>query len=441
MVGERRFELPTSASRTLRANQAALLPVVVILYGRTVFRSTSGEKNKMKYVVLIIDGAAGHPLTQFSGKTCLELACTPNLDSLVKEGQIGQTSNVPEGMEPSSAIACMSVLGYNPKVYYRGRSAIEALSMGIDINEDEIVFRCNLVTVKDGNMFDYSAGHITTGEASELITALDKELGNANTHFYPGVSYRHILKLKGSEVSLSASCTPPHDIAGKPIQNYLPVGQGSGLLRDFMQRSEAILAGHSVNLARRSRGEAEATTIWLFWPSGQIPSLLPFQKEHGLKAGMITGVDLLKGLAQMAKMKVIKIPGVTDGLDNNYAAQGVGTLKALEKLDMVIVHVEAADEAGHSGSIEHKIEAIERTDREIISRLREYNADKLRLLILPDHPTPIDIKTHTAEPVPFLLWGQGFNPNGRQRFTEVEAQSSGFLIKAGYDIMNRLIKP
>jgi len=395
----------------------------------------------MKYVVLIIDGAAGHPLPQRNGKTCLELARTPNLDVLVGEGQIGLTCNVPEGMEPSSAIACMSVLGYNPRLYYRGRSAIEALSMGINIENDEVVFRCNLVAIKNGKMLDYSSGHITTGEAKEIIATLNKELGNASIHFFPGVSYRHILKLKGHEASLEACCTPPHDIAGKPIESFLPSGKGSDILRDLMQRSEAILAGHPVNQARKIRGEIKATTIWLFWPSGQIPSLLPFQKEHGLKAGLITGVDLLRGLAQMAKMDVIRVPGVTDGLDNDYLAQGLGALKALEKLNMVIVHVEAPDEAGHSGSIEHKIEAIEKTDREIISRLSTYKGDDLRLLILPDHPTPIDIQTHTSEPVPFLLWGPGFDPNGRSRFTELEARSSGFFIQAGYDIMNKLINP
>jgi 2,3-bisphosphoglycerate-independent phosphoglycerate mutase len=395
----------------------------------------------MKYIVLIIDGAAGHPLPQRSGKTCLELARTPNLDSLVKEGQIGLTCNVPEGMEPSSAIACMSILGYNPQIYYRGRSAIEALSMGIKIEKGETVFRCNLVTLKDGKMLDYSAGHISTGEARELITAVGLSLGDAQTSFYPGVSYRHILKLKNREESLKAICTPPHDIAGKAIENYLPKGQGSAILNDLMQRSEAILAQHPINIARKSRGELAATTIWLFWPSGQIPSLLPFQKEHGIKAAMITGVDLLNGLAQMAQMEVIKVPGVTDGLDNDFKAEGSAAIKVLEKLDMVIVHVEAPDEAGHSGLIDHKIEAIEKTDQEIISLIREYKADKLRLLILPDHPTPIDIQTHTAEPVPFLLWGPGFKSNQKQRLTESEASSSGFFIQAGYDIMNKLINP
>jgi 2,3-bisphosphoglycerate-independent phosphoglycerate mutase len=369
----------------------------------------------MKYCVLIIDGAAGRPLPSKGGKTSLELARTPNLDGLVREGRLGLTCNVPEGMEPSSAVACMSIMGYDPKIYYKGRSAIESLSMGINIGPDEIVFRCNLVAVQDGKMLDYSAGHITTAEAKELIMALEKSLGAADIHFYPGVSYRHILKIKGREEALNALCTPPHDISGKPVEGYLPRGQGSGLLIELMRRSEAVLKDHPVNLARKSRREIPATTIWLFWPSGQVPVLPAFRQEFGVEGAMISGVDLLRGIAQMAKMDVLKVPGVTDGLDNDYAAQARGALQALEKHDLVIIHVEAPDEAGHSGSIEHKVEAIEKTDREIIGRLCEYKADRLRLLILPDHPTPIEIKTHTGEPVPFLLWGPGFKPNGANK--------------------------
>jgi 2,3-bisphosphoglycerate-independent phosphoglycerate mutase len=395
----------------------------------------------MKYVVLIIDGAAGHPLPQHGGKTSLELARTPNLDALAKESQVGLTCNVPEGMEPGSAVACMSILGYNPALYYTGRSCIEALSMGLSIDKTEVVFRCNLVCVQDGKMLDYSAGHITSKEARELILAVDQKLGDINTHFFPGVSYRHILRLKGHKELLDTVCTPPHDISGKAVQSYLPAGKGSRILRDLMRKSESILAKHPVNLARKSQGKLPATTIWLFWPSGQVPSLQSFQKTYGLKAAMITGVDLLRGLAHMTRMDVVKIKGVTDGLDNDYNAQGLGALQALEKHDLVFVHVEAPDEAGHSGSIEHKVEAIEKTDQEIVSLLRKYSGDQLRVLILPDHPTPIDIKTHSPEPVPFLLWGPGFKSNQAKRLTEVEAGSSGFIIKAGYDIMNKLINP
>jgi 2,3-bisphosphoglycerate-independent phosphoglycerate mutase len=394
----------------------------------------------MKYCILIIDGAAGHPLPQRGNKTCLELARTPELDAFVREGRLGMTCNVPEGMEPSSAIACMSILGYDPRTYYRGRSAIEAVSMGIPISPGETVFRCNVVAVRDGKMFDYSAGHITTDEARQLIQAVESQMGSAEIMFFPGVSYRHILKIKGHEEAVAAVCTPPHDIPGQPVAGYLPRGKGSRLLRDLMQRSEAILKEHPVNLARLSRGETPATTIWLFWPSGQIPALPSFQQSYGLRAAMISGVDLLRGLARMADMEIIKIAGVTDGLDNDYAAQGQGALQALETHDLVVVHVEAPDEAGHSGSIEHKVEAIERTDREIISRLRGFKPGQWRLLILPDHPTPIDIQTHTGEEVPFLLWGPGFSANGARRLTESGARAANFSIPAGYDIIKRLIK-
>ncbi len=393
----------------------------------------------MKYCVLIIDGSAGHPLPQRGGRTCLELARTPNLDALAESGRVGLVRTVPPGMEPSSALACMSILGYDPRVYYKGRSAIEALSMGIDIAEGEAVFRCNLVSIQDGKMADYSAGHITTGEASKLIASLQEALGDAATRFFAGVSYRHVLKLKGREEALKALCTPPHDIPGKPIADFLPKGEGSEVLRDLMHRSEAVLSVHPVNLDRLSRGEAPATTIWLFWPSGQVPGLPSFKQEHGLKAGMISGVDLLRGLAQMAGMDIIQVPGVTDGLDNDYKAQGEAAVKALQELDLVVVHVEAPDEAGHGGSIEHKIEAIENTDREIVSRLRQYGADRLRLLAMPDHPTPIEIQTHTPEPVPFLLAGPGFSSCGAHRLTEAEGQASGFFIDAGYGIINKLI--
>lgn len=393
----------------------------------------------MKYVILIIDGAAGHPLPRYSGQTSLDLAKTPNLDSLAKTGQIGLTCNVPEGMEPSSAVACMSIMGYDPKVYYRGRSAIEAFNMGIDIASDEEVFRCNLVAIGDGKMLDYSAGHITTAEARELIVSIDEALGNVNTKFYPGVGYRHILKTRDHQEALEAVCTPPHDISGKPVQDYLPQGKGSRVLRDLMVRSEAVLSQHPVNLARIARGDTPATTIWIFWPSGQLPSLPSFREIYGQRAAMISGVDLLRGLARMAKMDVIDVAGVTDGLDNDYAAQGAGAIKALEDHDLVIVHVEAPDEAGHSGSVADKVKAIESTDSEIVARLKDYKFDHLRLLILPDHPTPIDLLTHTGEPVPFLLCGPGLDPNGAGRLTEAEARAAGFFIQKGYDIIKRLI--
>jgi 2,3-bisphosphoglycerate-independent phosphoglycerate mutase len=393
----------------------------------------------MRYCVLIIDGAAGLPIPERGGKTCLELAKTPNLDAMVREGVLGLVRTVPAGMEPSSACACMSVLGYDPKVYYRGRSAIEARSLDIPIAEGEVVFRCNLVAVRDGRMWSYSAGYISTEEAKELIAALNDNLGGENVRFYPGVSYRHILKLKRHEDTLQASCTPPHDIPDKPISQYLPKGKGSKFLIELMKRSEAVLKDHPINVRRISRGDIPATSIWLFWGSGQVPEMPAFKQVYGLSSALTSGVDLLRGLAKMAGMKVLSIPGVTDGLDNDYAAQANGALEALKEHDMVIIHIEAPDEAAHAGAIDDKIEAIQRIDKEVISRLRSWRGDDLRLLVMPDHPTPIETQTHSPEPVPFLLWGKGFAPNGAKRFAEMEAKSTGLFIGDGYKIMGKLV--
>jgi 2,3-bisphosphoglycerate-independent phosphoglycerate mutase len=394
----------------------------------------------MKYCVLIIDGAAGWPLPERDGKTCLELAHTPNLDAMAKEGFVGLVRTVPPGMEPSSACACMSILGYDPKVYYRGRSGIEAKAMGIPVSDGEVVFRCNLVAIRDGKMWSYSCGHISTEEAQSLVASLNESLGNDKVHFYPGVSYRHICKIKGREDTLKAVCTPPHDIPDKSIDEFLPQGPGSELLRDFMARSVVLLRNHPVNIERRSRGDIPATMIWLFWGSGEIPDMPAFKQVYGLDATMTSGVDLLKGLAQMAGMEVLNITGVTDGMDNDYAAQATGALKALGGRDLVIIHVEAPDEAGHAGSIGDKIEAIQRVDGEMASQIRGWNEDALRVLIMPDHPTPIKIRTHVAESVPFMLWGPGFMANGAKRFTEAEAKSTGVFIEEGYNIMGRLLK-
>jgi len=394
----------------------------------------------MKNCVLIIDGAAGWALPERDGKTCLELADVPNLDAMAKEGVVGLVRTVPQGMEPSSACACMSVLGYDPKVYYRGRSGIEARSMGIPVADDEVVFRCNLVAVRDGKMWSYSSGHIDTDEAHALIAALNEKLGSDKMHFYPGVRYRHICKIKGHDDTLLANCTPPHDIPDKPIAEFLPQGTGSDLLRDLMERSEAVLKEHPVNLERQARGDIPATMIWLFWGSGQIPEMPPFKQVYGLGATMTSGVDLLRGLAQMVDMDVLDIPGVTDGPDNDCVAQADGALRALEKYGLVVIHIEAPDEAAHAGSIDDKVEALQIIDKEVVGRIRSWNLEALRVLILPDHPTPIKIQTHTDEPVPFLLWGSGFASNGAKRFTEAEAKNTGVFIDEGYNIMSRLTR-
>jgi 2,3-bisphosphoglycerate-independent phosphoglycerate mutase len=395
---------------------------------------------RMKYCVLIIDGAAGWPLPERGGKTCLELARMPNLDAMAREGTVGLVRTVPDEMEPSSACACMSVLGYDPKIYYKGRSGIEAKSMGISVDDDEVVFRCNLVAVRDGKMWSYSSGHIETDEARALVAALNEKLGSNEIHFYPGVRYRHICKIKGHGDALKAECTPPHDIPDKLIAGFLPKGPGSDLLLDLMDKSKVVLSEHPVNLQRKARGDIPAIMIWLFWGSGKIQEMPTFKEAYGLEAAMTSGVDLLRGLAQMAEMEVLDIPGVTDGPDNDYVAQAAGALKSLEKYDLVVVHIEAPDEAGHAGSIDEKVEALEIIDKEVISRICGWKPGRLRVLALPDHPTPIKIQTHTGEPVPFMLWGPGFSSNGAGKFSETEAKNTGLFIEDGYKIMNKLIR-
>ncbi|HEY97395.1 MAG TPA: cofactor-independent phosphoglycerate mutase [Dehalococcoidia bacterium] len=393
----------------------------------------------MKYFVLIPDGAAGEPMPDRDNRTCLELAATPNLDDMVREGTLGLARTVPPGMEPSSACACMSVLGYDPAVYYRGRAGIEARSMGLDIGEDEVVFRCNLVTVRDGRMWDYSAGHISTGEAAEIIESLNKELGTSHITFHSGIGYRHILKLKGFKDTLEAVCTPPHDIPGKPVAEYLPQGPGGHLLNALMTRSQDMLRSHRINVERRSRGDVPVSSIWLFWGSGRAPEMPSFNETYGVQAAMTSGVDLLRGLALMAGMTVLDIEGVTDGLDNDYAAQAGGALEALDEHDMVVIHVEAPDDAGHDGLVDEKIKAIECIDAEIIGRLVSWDKDELRGLIMPDHPTPITSRTHRADPVPYLLWGPGITSNGAARFTEPEAARAGLFMEEGYKIMGEFL--
>jgi 2,3-bisphosphoglycerate-independent phosphoglycerate mutase len=334
----------------------------------------------------------------------------------------------------------MSVLGYDPQVYYRGRSAIEAHGMGVPINEGEAVFRCNLVGVRNGRMWSYSCGHITTGEGQHLIAALNEKLGSDGVRFYPGVGYRHLCKVKGREDTLLARCTPPHDIPDKAIAGFLPKGPGSDLLRELMAHSELVLRDHPVNVERRARGDIPATTIWLFWGSGKIPAMPAFKEVYGLDAAVISGVDIVRGLARMTELAVLDVPGVTGDMNNDYMSQAAGTLEAFEKYELVVSHVEATDEAAHAGLIKDKIEAIQEVDKGVVSRLRSWDKDALRVLILPDHATPIETQTHVADPVPFILWGPGFKTSGAKRFTEAEAKGTGVFVGEGYNIMRRLME-
>lgn len=392
----------------------------------------------MKAVVLIIDGAAGWPVDGLGGRTSLEAARTPHLDGIAAAGSVGLLHTVPEGMEPSSAVACMSVLGYDPARYYGGRGPIEAMALGIALEPRQAALRCNLVTIVDGLMRSYASGHISSEDAHVLIAAVQAELGDARVTFHPGVGFRNIMTIRDGCDVAETSCVGAHDISEQSVTKHLPVGPGAELLRDLMERSKAVLADHPVNRAREARGELPATQIWLFWPGLQPVPLPAFSDYYGYSAAVTTAVDLLRGLARQAEIDILDIPGVTDGADNDYAGQMRGALRALADHDAVVVHVEAPDEAGHSGDAGGKVTAIEQVDNLMVPQVTALGAE-VRLMVLPDHPTPLAIRTHTAEPVPFVLWGPGFSPNGARLFSEASAAATGLVVPVGYELMRRFL--
>jgi 2,3-bisphosphoglycerate-independent phosphoglycerate mutase len=386
-----------------------------------------------------MDGAAGYPVPGKGDKTSLELAEKPFLDNMARNGVVGLSCNVPQDMEPSSAVACLSLMGYDPLRYYSGRGPIEARSLGVKLKEGEAAFRCNLVTIEGGLMKSYCSGHIPDEESRELIQAMNQALGSDRIRFYPGVSYRHLLVVKDGEDLLKAACTPPHDIPDKPAVNFLPRGEGSRLLNELMSRSADVLRDHPVNKARMAAGKLPATSIWLFWGGRKVDDLPPFRKVYGKKAAMTSGVDLLRGIAAMAGIDILHIQGVTGGLDTDYEAQITHALAALDKYDLVIVHVESPDESGHAGSVVEKVKAIECIDKYMVRALSEYDKHHLRILILPDHPTPISVKTHTPDPVPFLLYGPGVDSNGASSYCEKEAELTGYVVAEGCSLMGKLV--
>jgi 2,3-bisphosphoglycerate-independent phosphoglycerate mutase len=394
----------------------------------------------VKYVIVILDGAAGWPLDELGGMTTLGAAWTPYLDELARSGVVGLARTVPEGTEASSAAACTSILGYDPVTDRVGRGAIEAASMGISLDAGEIALRLNLVVVKDGLMASYAGGHITSAESHEMIAELAGALGDANLRFYPGVGYRHILVVKGHAELLDLAYTPPHDISGQPIEGRLPSGRGAELLRVLMERAHDVLAHSAVNARREAEGKTRVTDVWPFWPGEAPRGLVPFEQRRGVRAALTSGVDLLGGLAQLTGMARLTIPGITDGADNDYAGQAEGALAALSDHDLVVIHVETPDEEGHAGNVAGKMAGIEAIDREVVSRVMRYPAP-LRLLCMPDHPTPIALKTHTDGPVPFVLWGDGVGHNGADAYDEASAAAIGLLVDPGRGVMDLLLAP
>jgi 2,3-bisphosphoglycerate-independent phosphoglycerate mutase len=369
----------------------------------------------VKYIVIIGDGMADEPLEQLGGKTPLEYAMTPNLDRLARDGACGMLRTIPEGFEAGSDIANLSVLGYDPVNLYTGRGPLEAASMGIDLTSRDIAYRCNLVTIEDGVMRDFSAGHISSPEGAALLSALQQEVKDVLIR--SGVSYRNLIVVHGGGGAVS---TPPHDIVGKSVADYLPKGSDAPLLARCMEASRRVFAGHAVNAARKKVGKPPATQIWP-WSGGKKPDLPLFVEKYGKRGGMISAVDLLNGIGRSVGMEVIRVPGATGYLDTDYHAKARYALAAIKHLDFLYLHVEAPDEAGHLGSIEEKVRAIERFDGLVGTVLDGFDGV---VAVLPDHPTPIRVKTHTAEPVPFVVRGKG--RDATVRFTEREAQKGIF---------------
>jgi len=396
----------------------------------------------MKYLVLIGDGMSDYPLKELGGKTPLEYAKTPNMDYLARHGTCGWVNNIPKGLSPGSDVAAMSIFGYDPKKFYTGRGPLEAASLGIKLKKDEVAFRCNLVTVKDGKMDDFTAGHISTKEADQILKTLNKKLGGRGIKFVTGLSYRHLLIIRHSSLKNSSfgSTTPPHDITGKMIEDHLP---NNDLIRRLMKESIMPLLEHPVNIKRIKAGKKPASMIWL-WGQGAAPQLKPFKKQYGKSAAVITAVHLLKGLGKILGMEVINVPGATGFLDTNYKGKAQYALRALKKKDLVLVHVEAPDEAGHMGDVKGKIKAIEDFDAKVVGTILSKVRDSglgARILVLPDHPTPIAKMTHTAEAVPFVIYqSRGTGRKSRVKgFNERALKKAKFRLKDGWRLMGRFL--
>jgi len=388
----------------------------------------------MKYAMVIPDGAADVPLKELNGRTALQAADIPNMDWVAANGKCGSVRTVPPNMPCGSDVAIMSVLGYDPKKFYTGRAPLEAAAQGLKIAPDEWVFRCNLVTIVDGMMEDYSAGHISTEEAGGLVEELNRMLGGHHVKFYRGVGYRHLMTFKGD---CDLKTTPPHDIIGQPIQPHLPAGMGADYIRTLIERSAAPLAEHEINTVRRDLGENPATNIWL-WGQGKMPQLPPFAERFGLNGAAITAVDLVRGLAKLIGWEVIEVPGATGYIDTDYAGKGAAAVEALDRLDLVCVHVEAPDECGHNADARAKVQAIEQIDRHVVGPVLERlkaEADGWRILVMPDHPTPCTARTHTPDPVPFAIAGKRIEGVLAKPFNEQTADESDFHIDRGHEMM------
>ncbi len=386
----------------------------------------------MKYALILGDGMADYPVPALGGRTPLEVADTPAMDLLAKTGKVGLVKTVPDGYKPGSDVANLGALGYDAKVCYTGRSPLEALSMGIDMKEDDVALRTNLVTLseeenfEDKTMKDYSAGEITTAEARELVAFLQEKLGDERFSFHPGVSYRHCLII--AHGSTDMQLTPPHDISGKRIEEHLPKGDFAAELTDLIKRANALLSEHPVNKKRVLNGQNPANSIW-FWGQGTRPALENFEQRYGLKGGMVSAVDLLKGIAKGAGMKSVDVEGATGTLSTNFAGKAKAACDLLDGgCDFVFVHLEAPDECGHQGDLEGKIKAIECVDGKILAPVLEHlraSGEDFAVMVMPDHFTPVSLLTHSREPVPFLMYASFRALGDGRAYNEKSAAESG----------------
>ena len=397
----------------------------------------------MKYVVIVPDGMADYPIEDLDNKTPLEVARTTNMDYLAQNGLSALVQTIPDKMKPGSDIGNLALMGYNPKECFSGRAPLEAANFGVTLANDEVAFRCNLVTIAEGKMFDYSAGHISNKEALPIIETLSKEIDEPGVRFLAGKSYRHLIIMKVRNVNdfLSIETTPPHDILGKEIKKYLPQGTHAPLVLKYMEKSHKILQEHPINKVRIDMKENPANMIWL-WGQGIRPNLKLFKNKYGVGGGIISAVDLVNGIGRLAGLEVIDVPGITGYYDTNYVNKGEYAINALKNKDFVFVHIEATDEAGHNGHVKEKIKAIEHIDRDIIGPILNHfgKESDFRILVLPDHPTPIALRTHTSDPVPFVMYGTGIPNDGTVKYSEALAKEKGVKFPSGEALMEYFMK-
>jgi 2,3-bisphosphoglycerate-independent phosphoglycerate mutase len=400
----------------------------------------------MKYVVLLGDGMADYPTKMLGGKTPLQCALTPYIDQIAAEGTLGRVDTIPAGFTPGSDVATLSVLGYDPRETYTGRGPLEAVSMGISLGQNDIAYRCNLLTIgeKDSEnafMDDFTAGHISTEESREIIFDLNKALGSSPYQFFPGVGYRHLFVWR--DAPSSPETTAPHDITGKTIASYLPRGDSAQEINSIMQRAGEILINHPVNAQRQKADKKQANSIWL-WGQGKKPQIVPLTQKYSLQGGMISAVDLLKGIGIIAGLKVFPVKGATGYIDTNYEGKAKMALDLLNFMDFVFVHLEAPDEMGHEGNAAGKIQAIELFDEKIVGPILNKigSFGDYRLLVLSDHPTPLDLKTHVSDPSPFAVLSSRKEENKAAglSFNEINAKESSILISPGHLLMEKFIK-